>query len=176
MLSLTAVVLVSSLAVGQVEQPAYRQQLDGWAKGFAGEWVSEFVAEQDVGPVKKGEKFNAYHSYKWSPDKEALYLTYSAEIGGKTFDTTKGIAGWDAVKKAIVVRWFDSLGSTGEFAFTKKGQGWHYTWRSSDADGGEYLWTGTITIESGIQRVHETNRKVKGEARPDQDLTWKRKS
>jgi hypothetical protein len=158
------------------KQPASLQHLEAFMKDFGGDWVNESVAEESVGPVKAGEKFTAYHSYKWSPDKESVYLTYSAEFGGKTFDTTKGLVGWDAVKKAVVLRWFDSLGSSGDMIFTKDGQGWKYRWSSTDPNGAEYLWNGTITLDVGIQRVHETNRKIKGEAKPDHELTWKRRS
>lgn len=160
---------------GPVERPA-QQQLNDWAEDFAGEWFNESVAEEDMGPVKKGDKFDAFHSYTWSPDKEALYLTYSAEFHGQVFDTTKGVAGWDAVRKGVVVRWFDSLGSTGELVFTKKGQNWHYTWASTDAEGGKFSWKGTITFGPGVQRVHDADRMIKGVASPDLHLTWKRKS
>ena len=79
------------------------------------------------------------------------------------------------MKKAVVVRWFDSLGSTGEISFKKDGERWHYNWVSTDADGGEYFWTSTVTIER-----HPTCARygptIKGEAKPDLELTWKRKS
>ena len=88
----------------------------------------------------------------------------------------KALSAADAIKKALVLRWFDSLGSSGEMTFTKEAQGWKYNWTSTDPSGGEYLWNGTITLDAGIQRVHETDREIKGEAKPDHELTWKRKS
>lgn len=162
--------------VRDVKQPASLEHLQAFANDFVGNWVGEFVIEDAIGPLKQGDTYTAQHSYTWSPDRESLHLTYSAQAEGQTFDTTKGIAGWDAARQAIVVRWFDSLGSTGELTFAKDGQAWKYDWVSTDGEGQKYTWNSTVTVEGDVQRVHDTNRMIKGEAKPDLHLTWKRKS
>jgi hypothetical protein len=167
--------LAMSAVVAQAEELPQEKHLKAWAEEFAGAWVNESVLEEDVGPMKKGTKFTAYHSFEWSPDKEALFLQYRAEAGGNTFNTTKGIAGWDGSKNAVVVRWFNSLGANGEFSYTAKGQEWTMVWHSTDSEGTESAFIGTTTIAGDRQHIHMTNRKVGEEAKPDRDITWTRK-
>ena len=172
----TALIVAMSAVAVQAQESDHQKHLKAWADQFAGEWVAESVATEDDGPVEEGEKYTAYHCYEWTPNKEALILTYSAKKDGETFDTTKGIAGWDASNKAVVVRWFDSLGRTGEFAIKKRGKNWTIKWQSVDAEGQRTISNGTVKLEDGKQHVHMTNRKVGREERPDSDLIWERKS
>ena len=173
---LAAVVVALSAVVVQAEDSVQSEQLTAWANDFAGEWISQSVLEEDAGPVKKGTAFTAHHTYEWSPDHEVLFLKYSADIDGKTFNTTKGIAGWDAAKKAVVVRWFNSLAGSGEFSCTKKGQEWVVDWASVDGDGKRTVFSGSFKVQGDTQHIQMTNRKIGGEAKPDSEMTWKRKS
>ncbi len=150
--------------------------LAAFMEDFGGEWVTEMTAEVGLGPLKQGDKFNAYHAYTWSPDREAAFLTFCGHKDGQVFDNTKGIVGWDPSRKAVVLRWYDSLGATAEMVVRKKeGAIWYFDWDGSDAEGGKYTWTGTITLDAEKRHVRETKRIVKGEARPDRAFTWTRK-
>ncbi len=150
--------------------------LAAFMEDFGGGWVAELTAEAELGPLKQGEKFIAYHAYTWSPDGEAAFLTYRGHKNGEVFDNTKGLVGWDPSRKAVVLRWYDSLGATGEMVVRKKeGAIWYFDWDGVDAEDGKFTWTGTITLDAEKRHVRETNRIVQGKSRPDRTFTWTRK-
>lgn len=167
-----AVILLA--AVPHRQEPVHQAQLKAWANDFAGRWISELVAQEDAGPVKKGATFVGHHSYEWSSDKEVLHMRYWAELDGKTFNTTKGIVGWDAATNSVVMKWFNSLGESGELSYAKKGQDWSIKWKSVNSAGTQSVSEGSIKLQGNEQRIHMTDRKAGGEPQPDLDLLWKR--
>jgi hypothetical protein len=151
-----SLLVVLSAAVLQAQEPVHQAALKAWADDFAGQWISDLVLQEDAGPLKKGMTFTGHHAYEWSPDKEALFMKYWGVVDGKTFSATKGIVGWDASKKAVVVKWFNALGECGELSYVRKDREWSITWTSVNSEGKQTVAGGSITLKGDAQRIHTT--------------------
>ena len=138
----------------------HRAMLDAFARAFAGTWTGEQVAEQDVGGLKKGDSFRAEYSFTWSPSKEALHLEYFVEVGGAKMNRTQGIAGWDAGRNAIVLKWFGDAGWSGEFVYKPQGSDWALDFQSIEPDLVRHDSQGTIALEGDIHTIRYTRRMV----------------
>ena len=158
----------------QAEAP--HENLKTWADVFTGDWTGESIVDEDGGPLKKGDKINASWSTKWSPDKEALYASYSAKANAVKFVTVKAVMGWDASEEAVVTRWFSSMGGSGEIVYKKDGPNWTAKWTRVNADKTRDTWTDRIKIlDPNTHDITQTDRVVDGQKKPDLKRTAKRK-
>jgi hypothetical protein len=152
----------------------HRAMLDAFARDFAGTWTLESQLEFDLQPLRKGDKYTARQTLSWSPDKESLHLEYSAEAAGVVFDHTKGIAGWDAAQNAVVVHWFDSRGTSGEWTLSRHGAGWYQHFRGTEADGVTHSHHGPVELKGDSYVVHANHQTHGGKSVPDQQFVWSR--
>jgi hypothetical protein len=153
----------------------HRAMLDAFARDHVGTWTSEEVADTDLGPLKAGAKYLAQFTFAWSPNREALHLHYAVEFEGSQFFRTHGIAGWDATKNAVVLRWFNDQGATGEFVYTPNGTNWSFDFQWQDADRVQSVSQGTITVTGDAQRITTTSRKTGDENLGETESTFTRK-
>ena len=102
-------------------------------------------------------------------------MKYWAEVDGEVVNNTKGVAGWEPSKKAIVMRWFNSWGGSGELTYTKDGEKWVAEWRAADPDGAVSTWTDTIACKPDGNHHRVTDRIIGGKSMDDMDTVWKRR-
>jgi hypothetical protein len=130
-----------------------------------GDWVTEYQAAADSGPIKKGETVKVHFSLRWSPDRSFLVNTSSAEVNGRRVATGLEVISWDHEKSAIRHSYFGTWG-TGQGVWTKVG------------DTAELDWTihgphGTFKGHSWASRQGDTwkwqikDQTRNGEAMPD---------
>jgi hypothetical protein len=101
MVSLTALVVASSMMIGQAAPKTampteVQQQIDSH---LIGNWV--------VSGKFGDQEFSGTETWRWQNGKTSLLIEGTLEIGGERFQSTS-LAGWDANKKALVVTGFVS--------------------------------------------------------------------
>ena len=93
-------VLVASTGYGQA--PPVNENLK-CLKPLIGKWVTEIKLEEDSpGVGKKGETISYVGIYKWTPNRNAITLIVTANVGDKIVNVTNGLLAWDALNKKIV--------------------------------------------------------------------------
>ena len=112
MVSLTALVMVSSMVVGQAEaktaMPAeLQQQIE---KCLIGDWIYEGTFGD--------QKINGEEFWKWANDKSCVIIEGVVVMNGQKVPYTS-LAGWEANKKALIVTGFFSGGDTGTTCWTE---------------------------------------------------------
>jgi hypothetical protein len=94
------IVLVGSTAFAQA--PPINENLK-CLKPLIGKWVTEITLEEDSpGVGKKGEKISYVGIYKWTPNRNAMTLTVTANVGDQVVNVTNGLLVWDAANKKIL--------------------------------------------------------------------------
>ncbi|MGI6414816.1 MAG: hypothetical protein ACOX1P_04040 [Thermoguttaceae bacterium] len=86
-----------------------------------GDWVGEYVATADIGPIKKGAHVTSYASSRWAYSKTYIIQDFQVEIDGKRTPDTHEIVGWDAGNNRAVHWIYAEIGS-GKGVWTEIGQ------------------------------------------------------
>ena len=136
MMSLAAIVVASSLVVGQAETKAampteLQQQIE---KQLVGNWAYEGTYDK--------QKFSGTELWKWVNGKSCLIIEGTLEMDGQRFQSTS-VAGWDSAKKSLVVTGFGG------------GDTWTTRWTEFSPEG----WKGQI---SGVYegKAYESPAKI----------------
>jgi hypothetical protein len=84
------------------ETPPINDNLKG-LKPLIGKWATEITLEEDS-PIlgKQGDKVSFVGIYKWTPNRNAVTLTVTANVGDEVINVTNGLLVWDALNKKIV--------------------------------------------------------------------------
>jgi hypothetical protein len=116
----------------------------------------------------------ATHQRRWSPDKNALIMTWKDNLKGGAHSST-AVSGWNAKEKAIVEHWYGSDGSYGVITYplekmTQKS--WEGTHRWVMPDG--KVTSGECRLEKGnSQWVFTADWEVEGKRVKVENLTKK---
>lgn len=120
MLSAAALVVVSSMLVGQAaSQPSNYEHLKIY-EALVGTWVYDGPLLEDL-PVldlKKGTPFRIESTISWGSDKNVINTNNSWQFGGRSRITAHIVTFWDAKSKTIVARGVNNIGGYGEHSTT----------------------------------------------------------
>ena len=97
---LIAVCLIGNLCLGQEPSPSYEHLK--FLEPFTGDWVGEYVAPSDLGPVKKGDHVTVHASQRWALNKTFAIKDFQLEVNGRKIPATHEIDGWDEKGKKAV--------------------------------------------------------------------------
>ncbi len=117
---LFSLVLLASIvpAWGADPSPAYEQLKP--LQWQLGNWVTEYQAAADSGPIKKGDPVTVRFSIRWSPDHSYLVNNSFSEVSGKRVATSMEVISWNYEKSAIAHSYYGTWGM-GEGVWTKVG-------------------------------------------------------
>lgn len=138
MVSLAALVIMSSMTVGQAEQIDPTKAL----QPLLGTWSAEIVADDPIpGFVEKGDKFLVKLTYTPAKNGKAVVVCADITANGKTVDFTDGFITWDPREKSLVGMDSYATGGMARYLMTVDGNKimWKFTGVTAD---------GTPTSES----------------------------
>lgn len=140
-----------------------------------GDWVSEYQAASDAGPIKKGDTVTVRFSLRWSPDRSFIVNNSLTEVGGKRVATGLEIISWDSEKSMVSHSYHGSWG-TGHGAWTKVGDKAELEWTIKGQHG---AFTGKSYVTRGAEswewQIREQTHD--GKVMPDMPLaTFRRKT
>ena len=139
-------VMACGLASQGAEMPSAHERLKP-LEWHVGDWVTEYQATSDTGPIKKGDMVKVQFSIRWSPDRSSMVNNSYSEVRGKRIATGLEVIAWDYNKSIVSHSYFGTWG-TGHGVWTRVGdqpelewtiQGPHgtfkgtsYAWRDGD--------------------------------------------
>jgi hypothetical protein len=177
MLATLAVVVSSVVGQAQPAESNY-EHLKEFGQAFGGDWVGDFEFDFDIpGVIKKGDKVTLRFSTKWILDKNALEMTWEADINGAPAGSGKGIAGWDRATKEIVSFGFGTFGGRGQTVHTKVGDRWIEVFNGTSLEGTRIASMSVVTFsnQGNLQVIEETGRMTPGgDPLPNRKYTYKR--
>ena len=108
-----------------------------------GDWVGEYVATADIGPIKKGDRVTSYASSRWAYNKTYMFADFQLEIDGEKRPDTHEINGWDAEDNEAV-HWIYAEFGSGKGVWTEIGDNkaslrWSVDSKDGKFDGTSYL-------------------------------------
>lgn len=172
MLSFAALVVASSMVVGQAPTPNGLQAMEP----FLGTWEFKGTFPDDLSPeVKKGDPFVGIGTYAWARNKSAVTIHVTTAVNGKKIEWTDGVMVWDPAAK--VIRGLDSYydGGIADYTIRIDGSTLVYQIKGVTSDGTPTSATITDVLENKdtIKSVW-TNRKQGDRALEDWPLTGRR--
>jgi hypothetical protein len=143
MLSLAAIVLATSVVIGQSDQKG--NLLQDYGQLMVGRWVGDVTLVADWPTYgKKGDKIIGHLTVRWIADGKGLEDEGIAGQGaGKT------LYFWDPISKKIKSMGVDSGGTVFEGETWKEGDKWLWTGRGALADGTPTAGKGAIVVKDG---------------------------
>lgn len=129
---LIAVCLIGNLCLGQEPSPSYEHLK--FLEPFTGDWVGEYVAPSDLGPVKKGDHVTVHASQRWALNKTFAIKDFQLEVNGRKIPATHEIDGWDEKGKKAV-HWIYSELGVGFGEWTEVGKRSVLRWSLDAKDG-----------------------------------------
>jgi hypothetical protein len=131
---LLAVLLVGLTAAADGAQPPSDYKHLKPLEWMIGDWVGEFSAPFDLGPVRKGDRGLSFVSRRWAVDRSCMLLDTHQVVGGRRVAISHEVAAWDAAANRVGNWAFGALG-TGGGAFTEVGDKAVLTWTVNGKDG-----------------------------------------
>lgn len=168
------VMFASLLLIGSLSarvrstEPAAYEQLKGLAWQI-GDWVTDYEASADSGPIKKGDLVTVHFSLRWSPDRSFMVNNSSCEVAGKTVATALEVISWDHENARIAHSYYGTWG-TGRGEWTVDGDGAELIWTIQGPEG---EFAGTARIKRGDESWtwQIVGQSHNGEAMADMPLT-----
>ncbi len=129
--TVVAVSIAALVAQGQESASAPRkssahERLDPLAWQI-GDWIAEYQASADSGPIKKGDTVTTRFSLHWSPDRTFMVNNSSADVNGKKIATGLEVISWNDEKSVVSHSYFGTWG-TGHGTWTKVGDTAELDW------------------------------------------------
>ena len=122
-----SIVFNCGLAFGQEEAPTNSYEKIKPLEWQIGDWVTEFQAASDSGPIKKGDTVTVYFSLRWSPDRSFIVNNSVSEVSGRKVATALEIISWNYEKSIISHSYYGTWG-TGQGIWTKVGDRAELEW------------------------------------------------
>jgi hypothetical protein len=171
----TAMLLVTSMVVGQPETG--RDSLNELGAIFLGDWSGQTKSPFDLeGVCRKGDKIDILRSTEWVLDKLALVRKSTYQIDGKQVAQGVSLITWIAPKKQIRAFYTDSIGSTIQSTWRKRGDSWVCQDRGVAGDGRKLSSRVVVKFDEEGDRYTAitTERILGGEELPETKITYSR--
>jgi hypothetical protein len=92
-----------------------------------GDWVTQYEATADAGPIKKGDTVKVNFSLRWSPDRTFMENHSSSEVNGKRITSSLEVISWDTERSVVAHSYFGTWGR-GQGVWTKTGDKAELEW------------------------------------------------
>ena len=174
MLSSTLLV-VSSLVVGQAEEPvSHYEHLKG-LESYVGEWIGKGQVSEESDAPTAGEEITVRVTTDWILNRNVLVADWEVEVGGEIFNQGKWLWWWDTKSKQIRALSVMTNGGHGESIWTKKGDKWIAKWTGARGNGEDSPSVLTTSFVGDDTLIHVWTEQKRGDKpQPDGRVEYKR--
>jgi hypothetical protein len=140
-----------------------------------GDWVTEYQAASDSGPIKKGDLVTVHFSLRWSPERSFIMNNSFSEVDGKQVANALEVISWNQEKSVVIHSYYGTWG-TGQGAWTKVGDAAQLEW-TIRGQYGEFKGTSQATKGVDSWQWQIKNQTHDGKAMPEMPVaTFRREA
>jgi hypothetical protein len=166
--------LVSSLIVGQVEEPvSHYEHLKG-LECYVGTWIGKGRVSEHADHLA-GEETTVPVTIEWILNKNVLVADWKVEVRGQVVNQGKWLWWWDTRAKQIKALSVMTMGYYGESVWTKQGDKWVAKWNGGTPDGKASSEVLTTITQGSDVLIHESTEIMHdGKSQPDSRTVYTR--
>ena len=171
----SALLVVSSLVLAQVEEPvSHYEHLKG-LECYVGEWIGKGQMPTDAGDSSAVEEATIPVTVKWMLNRNLLVGEWKVEVGGEIINEGKWMWWWDTKAKQIRALSVATMGGYGESVWTKQGDKWVAKWTGAMGNGDDAPSVLTTSVVGSDILVHDWTQQKRGDKpRPDRREEFRR--
>ena len=139
-----------------------------------GDWVTEYQASTDSGPIKKGDTVTVHFSLRWAPDHSYMVNNSSSHVNGKRIANGLEVISWDH-EKSIISHAYHGTWGTGTGVWKPTGDTATLDWTIS-GEYGTFKGTSHVTKGGGSWQWQIRDQTHDGEKMPEMPETTFRRA
>jgi hypothetical protein len=139
-----------------------------------GDWVTEYEAASDSGPIKKGDHVKVCFSLRWSPERTFMTNHSYSEVNGKKVADSLEVISWDHEKSIVRHSYYGTWGR-GQGIWTKVGDEAELEW-TIHGQYGEFKGTSYAKRAGDTWTWQIRNQTHDGKAMPEMPVSTFRRS